>query len=102
MVIIYTTPLHQKIIFSKDTTLTALANYRFLELLKNKLVKKQRKNQVKNNNKAFTGAKVLYISDIIKQAEKRREKNKRRRRTLGKKHLKELLTLQSRFSKKYL
>ena len=77
MVIIYTTPLHQEIIFFKNTTLTALTNYRSLELLNDKLIKKQRKNRVKKNNKAFTGARVLCISDIIKQAEKRREKEQK-------------------------
>ena len=61
-------------IFFKNTTLTALTNCRSLELFNNKLIKKQRKNRVKKNNKAFTGIKVFYISDIIKQAEEQREK----------------------------
>ena len=61
-------------IFFKDTTLTALTNYQSLELLNNELIKKQRKNRVKKNNKAFTGVKVFYMSDIIKQAEEQREK----------------------------
>ena len=71
---VYATPLHQEMIFFKDTTLTALTNYRSLELLNDELIKKQRKNRVKKNNKAFIGAKVLCISDMIKQAEERREK----------------------------
>lgn len=71
------TPLRQEIIFFKDTTLTALTNYRSLELLNEELVKKQRKNRVKKNNKAFTGARVLCISDMIKQAEERREKEQK-------------------------
>ena len=53
-------------IFFKDKTLTALINYWFFELLNDELVKKQRKNRVKKNNKAFTGVKVLCISDMIK------------------------------------
>ena len=63
------TPLRREIIFFKDTTLTALADCRSLELLNDELVKKQRKNRVKKNNKAFTGARVLCMSDMIKQAE---------------------------------
>ena len=61
-------------IFFKDTTLTALTDCRSLELFNDKLIKKQCKNRVKKNNKAFTGVKIFYISDIIKQAEERREK----------------------------
>ena len=77
---------------------TALADCRSLELLNEELVKKQRKNRVKKNNKAFTGARVLCMRDMIKQAEERRKRNKRRRRRRpGKKHLEELLALQSRF-----
>ena len=58
-------------IFFKDTILTALADCRSLEFLNDKLVKKQCKNRIKKNNKAFTGARVLCISDMIKQAEER-------------------------------
>ena len=71
------TPLRQEMIFFKDTTLTALADCRSLELLNDELVKKQCKNRVKKNNKAFTGAKVLCMSDMIKQAEERREKEQK-------------------------
>ena len=77
MATIYATPLRQEIIFFKNTTLTALTNYRSLELFNDKLIKKQRKNRVKKNNKAFTGAKILCMSDIIKQAEERREKEQK-------------------------
>ena len=62
MAVIYITPLLQEMIFFKNTTLTALANYRSLKFLNDKLIKKQRKNRIKKNNKAFIGAKIFYIS----------------------------------------
>ena len=77
MVTVCATPLRQEMIFFKDTTLTALINCRSLELLNDKLIKKQRKNRVKKNNKAFTGIKVFCISDMIKQAEERWEKEQK-------------------------
>ena len=66
MAIIYAIPLRQEIIFFKNTILTALINYRSLEFLNDKLIKKQRKNRVKKNNKAFTGIKIFCINKIIK------------------------------------
>ena len=73
VVAVCATPLRQEIIFFRDTTLTALADCRSLELLNDELAKKQRKK----NNKAFTGARVLCMSDMIKQAEERREKEQK-------------------------
>ena len=64
--IVYITPLRQEMIFFKSTILIALTDYRSLELLNDKLIKKQRKNGIKKNNKAFMRAKVLCISDMIK------------------------------------
>lgn len=63
------TPLRQEINFLRNTTLTALADCRALEILNEGLVKKQRERRTKKTNKPLKGARVLSMGDMIHMVE---------------------------------